>query len=214
MAVPTIHIVRFWTKFKPDRNDKAKLVPVDMIAYGPVGQTQKTLIHAEVNHLASIQEGGADETNPAIAMARARWDIIEPHYKAWKAGQEMPLVGTPLAAWNAITPESAEVFKSRGVKTVEDIASLTDAAIEGIPVPHLRDLKRNAKRFIDSAETTRFAAVLAEKDQKLDNQQLELTEQARQIAALMSRVDQLAELAAAKADDDEKPRAKSTQKAA
>lgn len=198
MAATSIHVVRFWTNFKPDPKDPAKLIPVDMVAYGPVGQTQKTLIHTEVKRLSSIQRSDDEQQNPAIAIARMRWDAIRPQYEAWKSGQEMPLNGTPLAAWNAVTPEQAEVLKSRGVKTVEDVAELTDAAIQGIPVPHMRDLKLNAKRFLDSAETTRFAAVLAEKDRALEDAKAQLNEQGAQIAALMGKVEQLAELAAAK----------------
>lgn len=204
MAAPTIHVQRFWTAFKPDPADAGKLIPIDMCAYGPIGQLQRSLTITEVKRLAAVrQEDGNNDS--AIGMARARWDMIRPQYEAWKSGQEMPLNGTPLAAWNAVTPEQAEVFKSRGVRTVEDIAGLTDAAIEGIPVPRLRDLKKSAHLFLDSAETAKFASVLAEKERQIENNAAELLDSKKQIADLMSKVNQLAEMIADKQSDDEAP---------
>ena len=214
MATPSIHVVRFWTDFRPSRIDAAKLDPVDKVAYGPVGGTQRSVTICEVKRLSQIQPGGDDVTNPAISLARLRWDLIRPQYEAWKSGQEMPLVGTPLAAWNAVTPEQAEVLKSRGVKTVENIAELNDASIEGIPVPHMRELKRNAQRFLDSAETTRFAAIMAEKDRTVENQQSQINEQSNQIAKLVAQVNQLAQMAADKADAAEDKGGKGGKKAA
>jgi hypothetical protein len=114
----------------------------------------------------------------------------------------MPLDGTPLAAWNAITPEQAEVFKSRGVRTVEEIAGLTDAHIERIPVMRLRDLVRQAQLFIASADTTRFAHTLARAEQENAALKATVEEQKSQIVDLLAKVNQLAERVGQGAGDD------------
>ncbi len=196
---PSIHVVRFWTDFKPDPKDPGKLKPVDKVAYGAVGQTQRSVVITEVMRLSQIIPH-EDASNPAIQLARLRWDLIRPQYEAWKSGQEPPVEGTPLAAWNAIAPEQAEVLKARGVKTVEHIRDLTDASIEGLPVPYLRQLKQQAGHFLDSADAARFAAKLAEKDRTLQSQQEQINEQNALIRQLMEKVDQLATLAAERAE--------------
>lgn len=208
----SIHVSRFWTNYKPDPNDAAKLIPHDMCAYGAPGAAQRSVVITEVKRLSQVHPAD-DTSNPAVSMARMRWDAIKPQYMAWKAGQEPPVEGTPLAAWNAVTPEQAEVFKSRGIRTVEQVRDMTDAVIEGIPVPFVRELKRNAQRFLDSAEATRFAKVLADKDRALEDLQTQHADQAAQIAALMGKVEELAGLVAAKAETETKPDGKAAKKA-
>lgn len=205
MASP-IAIKRFFTDFKQDRSDASKLIPVDKVEYGPTGGLQRSAVVSEISRLKNLQPLSGDSGNPAIEMAHMRWNAIRPHYEAWKSGQEMPLDGTPLAAWNALQAEQAEVLRSRGVKTIEDVASLTDSMIEGIPVPRLRDMRRQAAAFLESSDATRAAAMMAEKDAQIANAQSQIAEQGDQIKALIDKVNQLAEIAAGNgADDDEQP---------
>ena len=117
-------------------------------------------------------------------MAHHRWNVIKPAYEAWKRAEEPPEEGTPLAAWNAVRPEQAEVLKINGIKTVEHVAGLTDAHVQRIPVPNLRELKRQAQMFIDSADQMRFAARLDEKDKQLENLQASQTENLELIASV------------------------------
>src|SRR3990172_7527810 len=131
-----------------------------------------------------------DQSNPSIVMAHARADIIRRHYRAWKDGQEAPVEGTPIGAWNAVTPEQAEVFRTRGVRTVEDVAALTDAHIERIPIPHMRNLIHQASLFLESREASRAAAALAERDKVIKDQGDQLGAQQAQISALLERIDQ------------------------
>src|SRR5262245_15425227 len=140
-------------------------------------------------------------------MAHQRWSIIERHYRAWLAGQEAPVDGTPLAAWNALPPDPADVLRANSIKTVEDVAALTDAHIARLPLPNLRELIRQARHFIDAAEQTRFAASLAAKEREIEGLKEENAERDAQIAALMQRVDELASRLPA---DEEPARASET----
>jgi hypothetical protein len=140
----------------------AKLKAVDWVACGPIGGNDRSVTHDRVARLAKLQPlAGAQ--NPAVEMAHLRWSIIEKHYRAWLAGQEPPVEGTPLAAWNALNPEQADVLRANSIKTVEEIAALTDAHIARLPLPNMRELIRQARHFIDASEQTRFAESLAAK---------------------------------------------------
>lgn len=197
MAIaPTVSIQRFWTEYKQDPTDASKMVGVDKIAYGPVGMLDKTLIVNEVDRLYKKLQPLEGSQDPAVHQAHARWRAIEPAYRAWKDGQEAPLNGTPLSAWNALTPEQADVLKRNGVKTVEEISLLTDVHISRFPMPGLKDLIKQAKNFIDAAEQTRFSAKLSEKDGEVAALQTENSEMKTQLAEMMEKVRHLAEIVA------------------
>jgi len=201
MTTAAIAIHKFWTHYEPDPQDPAKLKAADWVAYGPIGGHDRSVTHDRVARLGSLQPLEGSQ-NPAVIMAHRRWSIIERHYRAWLAGQEAPVDGTPLAAWNALTPEQADVLRANSIKTVEDVAALTDAHIARLPLPNLRELIRQARHFIDAAEQTRFAASLAEKEREIESLKEENAERDAQIAALMQRVDDLAGRLAADAEPE------------
>jgi len=198
----SLYVKRFSTEFRPDPNDAAKSIGIDWVEYGPIGSLDRSLTRERVSRLRDCLPPGKD--NPAVAMAHARWDAIRPFYERWKSGQEMPVSGTPLAAWNALTPELADLLKSRGVRTVEDVAQLTDAHIERIPVRGLRDLIRQAQLFLDSADTNRFAHSLEKKEQEIAALNGQLDSLREQVAALTAKVQEPTEKAAG---DDPNPSA-------
>jgi hypothetical protein len=200
MTAPAIAIHKFWTNYEPDPADPAKLKPVDWVAYGPIGSHDRSVTHDRVARLAKLQPLAGSQ-NPAVEMAHARWAIIEKHYQAWLAGQEPPTEGTPLAAWNALTPEQGDVLRANSIKTVEDVAGLTDAHITRLPLPNMRELTKQARHFIDASEQTRFAARLAEKEREVEALKAENAERADRIAALNEKVDALGAARAA----EEKP---------
>src|SRR5215203_5486458 len=94
-----IQVHRIWTDYKVDRTDPTKMVEVDMVSFGPVGAGDRSITMERISRLSRVQEDdGAG--NPAILMARHRWECIKPYYEAYKAGKTMIVDGTPLAAWN------------------------------------------------------------------------------------------------------------------
>jgi hypothetical protein len=200
MTASAIAIHKFWTHYEPDPADPARLKAVDWVAYGPIGGHDRSVTHDRVARLAKLQPLEGSQ-NPAVVMAHERWSIIDKHYRAWLAGQEAPVDGTPLAAWNALTPEQADVLRANSIKTVEDVAALTDTHIARLPLPNMRELIRQARHFIDAAEQTRFAASLAAKEREIESLKAENAERDGQIAALMQKVDELAAGVAARSDD-------------
>jgi hypothetical protein len=174
-----IIIYRFYTVYDEHPVTKEPRAR-DMVEYGPIGQAGRTQVNERIDILRSVQAvAGA---NPAVHAARAMWEHIKPRYEAWKSNQELPETGTPLAAWNHLTPQQAEILRVNGVRSVEDCAQLTDTHINRIPIPNLRSIIEAAKKFLDHKDVNRFDAEMKAKDDT--------------IAALTARVDQLAEMVA------------------
>lgn len=180
-----ISVYRFWTDYTPSETGEARAI--DWVEYGPVGLKSKNTTVSKVSTLSRVIRGA--NMNDAAKTAALRWDAIEPLYKRWKNGQELPEHGTPLAAWNGVTAEYADVLKVHGLKSVEDVAAMTDVHFERIPLPQLRNLTEQAKRFLASQDTVAVAVDLAKKDEQI-------SAQAAQIADLITKVNQLAEIAA------------------
>jgi hypothetical protein len=117
-----------------------------------------------------------------VTAARVMWEFIRPRYEAWKNNQDLPETGTPLAAWNHLTQSQAEILRVNGVRSVEDVAQLTDTHFHRIPIPNLRSFVDAAKKFLDSKDVNAFTAQMEAKDE--------------QLAAANARIDQMAEMLA------------------
>lgn len=167
----SVRIIKFWTKYET-RN--GTMHPVDMVEYCAPGQAHRSTTTAPVSHLSRVRPV-IDSDDIAGKFAQLRWQAIQPAYEAWKAGHEVPANGIPIAAWPGITPEQAEVFRTMGLRTVEEIAEASDSVMGRVQMPGARDIQANAKRFLEAQDSQRTAASLAEKDRQIStlNEQLE-----------------------------------------
>lgn len=172
MAVAPFHVLRFWTTY-PMRGGQT--LETDWAEYCGIGRAQSATTIAPISHLRAVRTDG-DPDNPAYRMARDRWAVIGPLYEAWKAGQEVPANGTPLAAWAGVTPEQAEVLRTAGLRTVEDVAAATDSIIGRVQLPGLRGLQDQAKLFLEGRGTAAIAADLAQKDAEIAAMRAEMEE--------------------------------------
>jgi hypothetical protein len=203
---PQIYIHKFWTEYKPETVRKeivgndgktkevyeptGQLRGVDMVAYSPIGSLQKTMITEAVSRLSCVvpMEGRAAQ-NPAVQMAHIRWNAIRPQYEAWKKGTELKVDGTPLAAWPGVTPEQAQLFRMKGVRSVEDVAALTDTHKQSMGIPGLHDIVENAKRFLTSQDKGAVARALEQKDAEIESLKEQMAELAKMTQELMSKQD-------------------------
>lgn len=159
------------------RTPTGKLKPRDWVEYSPLGSVQRLVVREWIELLdkpAPLTGKGGE--NPAVQMANARWDAIRPRYEAWKAGQELPLDGTPLAAWSGVSRSQAEVLKSHGVRTVEELAQLTDTHKDRMGIMGLGSLIEGAKRFLSAMDRSSVTRALEERDQKISELQAEMAE--------------------------------------
>jgi hypothetical protein len=184
----TVH--RFYTVYEDDPKNPGTTRQRDMVEYGPIGQGSRTRAVERIDILSKANKvAGA---NPASMAAQVLWAHIKPRYEAWKGNQELPETGTPLAAWNHLTPTQAEFLRTNGIRTVEDVASLTDIHIQQFKIHNLRSIIEAAKRFVDGADVNKFAGEMKAKDE--------------QLAAANARIDQMAEMLAKLMEDKETPK--------
>lgn len=185
-----ILIHRFYTVYEDDPKNPGQTRARDMVEYGPIGQAGRHHVTERIDILSRVQK--ISGVNPAVTAARVMWEFIRPRYEAWKNNQDLPETGTPLAAWNHLTQQQAEILRVNGVRSVEDCAQLTDTHIHRIPIPNMRSIIEAAKKFLDSKDINKFSAEMAAKDEM--------------IAALTARIDQLAEMVANQSEDPPKRR--------
>lgn len=193
----SIFIKKFWTEYKPELKPKiiqeqgpggvmlnkevmeptGELRAVDWVAYAPIGSIQKTLCTEAISRLSAVvpMEGRAAQ-NPAVKMAHDRWNAIRPAYEAWKKGQEVPVDGTPLAVWAGVNPELADLFRMKGVRTVEQVAGLTDTHRQSMGIPGLHDIIENAKRWLMAKDKNVVTSALEKKDAEIAELKAQMAE--------------------------------------
>lgn len=177
MKLPIL-IHRFFTNYVTGKDGTQ--IARDMVEYGPIGQAGRTHVVARIDEISKVSPNPG--ANPALQAAKFRWEFIKPKYEAWKNNQELPAEGTPLAAWNFLTQQQAEILRVNGVRSVEDVSVLSDAHFNRIPIPNLRSIAEAAKKFLDASDVNKFAAQMKEKDETIN--------------ALTARIDQMAEMLA------------------
>lgn len=72
-------------------------------------------------------------------------------YEAWKNGQELPLNGTAIKEWSAISPAKIKNLIGLGIYTVEDLAICNDQGLSRIGMG-ARELKQKAVNWLSAAK--------------------------------------------------------------
>lgn len=196
----TLRIVRFWTQFIPPKGT-APARAIDWVEYTHVGKAHMQSVVAEIDRLKKVYPREGAGENIAILMANDRWDQIRPQYEAWKAGRELPLSGTPLAAWPGVSSDQAEALRLDGLRTVEELAELGDAAMARLRVPGGRELRIAAKAFLEAADRNKVSGELAELRQQLEARNAEDADQRATIKAMAEELAALREERAAVSRD-------------
>jgi hypothetical protein len=78
---------------------------------------------------------------------RQRWPEA---YAAFKAGREAPLSGTPLEEWPILNRAAIAELKHMQIRTVEDLAGLSDIAVQAIGMGGMT-LRERARAWLDDA---------------------------------------------------------------
>lgn len=77
----------------------------------------------------------------------------EEGYKAWKEGRELPESGVPIKTWPVISPAQVSLLLNLRVRTVEDLAQLTDEGVHRIGMGG-RALKQKAIDWLESSQSS------------------------------------------------------------
>lgn len=171
-----LRALKFWTEY---RQRGGELVEVDMIEYCQVGEAQRATNVTEVNRIRNWRQFTDPNNEVACVQAKNRADTLLPLADAWKAGNEAPTNGTPLAAWSGVSPAQAEVLRGAGIKTVEEVAEMVDSVRTRIALPGMVTLQQQAKLFLENRENSKVAAQMAEKDMMIANLREEQEEMKR-----------------------------------
>lgn len=135
---------------------------------------------------------GGNGAITADKVARLRkdevlWPVIERAYEHWKKGQEEPLDGTPLAAWAGVNAAQAERLKLMHIRTVEDVAALTDADFDKIGMG-ARAMREKARAFIANKQgSAKIEEALAARDEENARLKAELAELQETVKALAAQ---------------------------
>lgn len=148
-----IRVVEFETRYRVGKE------PVDYVKIAPAGPAfEKTQTWHAVEKIRPPANAD-DNMRESLSYLNmlAKWEVIGPAYEAWRAGQEMPENGTPLAAWSGVTADQAQALRAMGIRTVEDVRDMGEAAMTQLRFPSARQLPKLAADYLEGRE-------LAEKD--------------------------------------------------
>jgi hypothetical protein len=104
-------------------------------------------------------------------------------YAAWKAGAEQETAGGwPLEKWPELDVAQVEELRARGVRTVEQLAGMSDANL-GKLGPGWRAVRQAAQDFLEAAKSSAPLTRLREENETLKSQveamQRQMAEQAK-----------------------------------
>lgn len=186
MTVPReagIVALKFWTNagYNADKPDEPTLI--DWVEYAPrgrAGQTNQEKVERLRKHNAIV------------------WPQIERHYEHWKKGQDMPTEGTPLIAWPGFPEGMIRRLADLHIKTIEDFATITDAALDRIGMG-AREWQRQAIAFLNNADR----AASAKKQTDIEAQNASLIEQMAEMKAELAAMKAKPRRGKPAAEDDE-----------
>ena len=139
-------------------------------------------IYDEINMVRIIIPGDAKTVAEQTVRDhhKQRWPR---EWEAFQKGQAAPISGMPLKEWSRSTPKMVAELNAQNIFTVEDLASVSDVNLGRLGMGG-RQLRDQAKAFIDAAKGTYDAAQHAEELKKRDDQIAVLQQQ---VQALMDR---------------------------
>ncbi len=164
-----LHIIKFQERYTAKRGAE------DWVLMGPKGEAlERTKSWHRVKDLIPKDLSQMDDDDAEVIRnglsyqaMQARWSVIEPKYKAWKAGREIPDDGTPLGAWSGCTSDQADYLRKLGLVTVEQVANMNEATISKIPFPDPRGFRAMAKAFVEAKPNEEVRQENAELKQRL-----------------------------------------------
>lgn len=168
---PHVAVLRVWTEYEDVPGKPGEVTECHWMEYVKKGSNGASV---------SDKVRRIKKTNPML------WEVVEGPYSAWLKGQEEPVDGTPLAAWPGVNPAQADRLKLIYVRTVEDVAALSDQDLDRVGMG-ARSLRDKARAFVAAKKGEAVVAeAMAEKDKiiaDLMQKVADLTEAVSELAA-------------------------------
>ena len=161
MDVLDIRVLKFETRYSKGKEH-------DWVLYAPAHNIKDCQTWERVDRITPPEEEmERDNRGTKMFHMKAVWSFIGPRYEAWKGGNEIPEDGTPLSSWAGVDVGQVGEFKKADVRTVEDLATLTDGALDRVALPRVRYLREQAKKYIESQGATELAQEVADTKEQL-----------------------------------------------
>lgn len=184
-----IRILEFETRYS---NGKA----FDWVLYGPASNIKDCQTWERVDHMKPPESFENDNGGEKMFHMNAIWSVIGPAYDAWKTGNELPETGTPLKLWAGVDSGQVAVFKDQQIKTVEDVAGMSDTVMDRVNLPRIRQLKADAQAYLDSMAGSETESKITELQERLDAAMALLEEQGKPKRKRRTKAEMAAEEAA------------------
>jgi hypothetical protein len=117
------------------------------------------------------------------AEDRTRWPQ---QYKAFKEDLEQVGEGLPLSEWAAMTRSQVEEYKFFRVRTLEQMAGISDGVLSDMPMG-TRELRDQAQRWLAAAAGAQPTAALAAEVSRKDDRIVELEAQLAEARAAQQK---------------------------
>ena len=160
--LPNITVKEFFTEFKPMADGNT--VAVDYARWTKRGDLHSLVVVDEVARLRKplpMMDNGVPMENP-------KWTVIKAHYEQWKAGQDIPLDGTPLGSWSMLSRRQVEVLREMGYRTVEDLAAIEDSMLSRVRLPDPRIIRDRARQMLEVKKNHQaIAEIMAPRDAEI-----------------------------------------------
>lgn len=156
----------------------------DWAIYAPAHSPLSMKNSERVRHLIPDPDRvGDDQDGSKLAFMTIRWAQIEPAYEAWKRGHDMPVTGTPLSIWPGLNAEQVEVLRQVGLRSIEEVRDLSELQIDKVRLPNMRDIRAQARVFLDNMGPAAAAEREVERDRQMAAMQETMEELRAQLAA-------------------------------
>ncbi len=145
-------------------------------------------IFEETDYIQIMQPGNKDSIVTRPATMRDK-DRFAEHYRKYQAREDDDHIeGTLLEQWPGMSRAQVEEFKFLNIRTVEQLANMSDSNAQGIM--GINTLKQKAAAYLEAAKDSAVVEQLAE--QKNENDELR-----KLVAELSTKVEVLSEAQAA-----------------
>lgn len=153
----------------------------DWVQYAP-RHDPDAITEDAVHRMCPPEEFKSDPKGTKRRHMTAVWSVLEPAYQSWLKGEEIPDDGMALQAWPGVNDAQVAELRKHSIRTVEDLAAITDAQIQKIQLPDVRGLRRQAQTYLGSQGAADMAKKLADQEAAMQAMQEQLEELRREKA--------------------------------
>lgn len=134
-----------------------------------------------------LMPGIAAYTRPVMRVTQEHIQKWPEAYHAFKSNMEAPLDGTPLEEWPVLTKAHVLELKALHIRTVEDIAHMSDTGLQKIGMG-AREMQDKARAYLDDADRMKLTEQQSAEIDRLSAENASLQRQVKEQGEMMQRL--------------------------